>query len=68
MAQFYSRLPLIPIGIWPFLSVLKLLYKQTGKEAAMFKAIFRHSILLTTLVGLLVLFYAYVIPGFVVIP
>ena len=34
----------------------------------MFKAIFKHSILLATLVGLLVLFYAYVIPGFVVIP
>jgi lactate permease len=42
--------------------------KQAGKEAEMFKAIFRHSILLAILVGLLVLFYAYVIPGFVAIP
>jgi lactate permease len=42
--------------------------KQAGKEAEMFKTIFKHSILLAILVGLLVLFYAYVIPGFVVIP
>ena len=40
---------------------------QAGKEAEMFKAIFQHSILLAILVGLLVLFYAYVIPGFVAI-
>jgi len=42
--------------------------KQTGKEAEMFKTIFKHSILLAILVGLLVLVYAYVIPGFVAIP
>jgi lactate permease len=41
---------------------------QPGKEAEMFKAIFRHSIVLALLVGLLVLFYAYVIPGFITIP
>jgi lactate permease len=41
---------------------------QPGKEAEMFKAIFRHSIILALLVGLLVMFYAYVIPGFVEIP
>jgi len=38
---------------------------QAGKEAQMFKAIFRHSILLAFLVGLLVMIYAYVIPGIV---
>jgi lactate permease len=42
--------------------------KQVGKEADMFKAIFRHSILLAVLVGLLVMLYAYVIPSFVTIP
>ncbi len=41
---------------------------QVGKEADMFKAIFRHSILLACLVGLLVMIYAYVIPGLVAIP
>ena len=35
---------------------------QSGKEAEMFKFIFKHSIVLATLVGLLVMFYAYVIP------
>ncbi len=34
---------------------------QAGKEADMFKAIFRHSILLASLVGLVVMFYAYVV-------
>jgi len=38
---------------------------QAGKEAEMFKAIFRHSILLAFLVGLLVMIYAYALPGFV---
>jgi lactate permease len=38
---------------------------QAGKEAQMFKAIFRHSILLAFLVGLLVMIYAYVLPGIV---
>lgn len=41
---------------------------QAGKEAEMFKAIFPHSILLAILVGLLVLFYAYALPGFVATP
>jgi lactate permease len=36
--------------------------RQVGREADMFKFIFRHSIVLATLVGLLVMFYAYVIP------
>ena len=35
---------------------------QQGKEAAIFKAIFWHSIVLASLVGLIVMFYAYVIP------
>jgi lactate permease len=38
---------------------------QVGKEAEMFKVIFRHSISLAILVGLLVLFYAYVMPSLV---
>jgi lactate permease len=42
--------------------------KQVGKEADMFKAIFRQSILLAVLVGLLVMLYSYLIPGFVDIP
>jgi lactate permease len=33
-----------------------------GREADVFKAVFRHSIVLASLVGLLVLFYAYVTP------
>jgi lactate permease len=33
-----------------------------GREADIFKAVFWHSITLATLVGLLVMFYAYVIP------
>jgi lactate permease len=41
---------------------------QAGKEADMFKAIFRHSILLACLVGLLVMIYAYVIPGIIAVP
>jgi lactate permease len=36
--------------------------RQVGREADMFKFIFRHSIVLAILVGLLVMFYAYVIP------
>jgi lactate permease len=39
--------------------------KQTGKEAEMFRFIFRHSIVLAVLVGLLVMFYAYVTPWIV---
>jgi lactate permease len=42
--------------------------KQPGKEADMFKAIFRHSIFLAVLVGLLVMIYAYVIPSFIATP
>lgn len=36
--------------------------KQVGNEAAIFKAVFVHSIVLASLVGLIVMFYAYVIP------
>lgn len=36
---------------------------QEGKEAAIFKAVFKHSIALAFLVGLLVLAYAYLFPG-----
>ncbi len=39
--------------------------RQVGKEAEMFKAIFKHSIVLASLVGLLVMLYAYVFPGLV---
>jgi lactate permease len=35
---------------------------QQGNEAAIFKAVFWHSIVLASLVGLIVMFYAYVIP------
>jgi len=35
---------------------------QQGNEAAIFKAVFWHSIALASLVGLIVLFYAYVMP------
>jgi lactate permease len=36
---------------------------QEGKEAQIFKAVFVHSFVLASLVGLLVLLYAYVFPG-----
>ena len=36
--------------------------QQQGNEAAIFKAVFWHSLVLATLVGLIVMFYAYVIP------
>ena len=36
--------------------------QQAGNEAAIFKAVFIHSIVLAALVGLLVMFYAFVIP------
>jgi lactate permease len=39
--------------------------RQAGKEAEMFKAIFKHSIVLASLVGLLIMLYAYVFPGIV---
>jgi len=35
---------------------------QQGNEAAIFKAVFWHSIVLASIVGLIVMFYAYVIP------
>jgi lactate permease len=35
---------------------------QLGKEAAIFTAVFRHSIVLASLVGAIVTFYAYVLP------
>ena len=35
---------------------------QLGNEAAIFKAVFWHSIVLASMVGLIVMFYAYVIP------
>jgi lactate permease len=35
---------------------------QQGSEAAIFKAVFGHSIVLASLVGLIVMVYAYVIP------
>ena len=36
--------------------------QQQGNEAAIFKAVFWHSLVLATLVGLIVMFYAYVVP------
>jgi len=36
---------------------------QQGNEAAIFKAVFWHSIVLASIVGLIVMFYAYVMPG-----
>ena len=36
-----------------------------GREAEIFKAVFVHSIVLASLVGLVVMFYAYVIPGII---
>jgi lactate permease len=36
--------------------------QQVGREAAIFKAVFRHSIVLASIVGLIVVFYAFVIP------
>jgi lactate permease len=41
---------------------------QVGNEAAIFKAVFKHSIVLAILVGLLVMVYAYVIPGIIPTP
>jgi lactate permease len=36
-----------------------------GREAEIFKAVFVHSIVLASLVGLVVMFYAYVVPGII---
>jgi lactate permease len=38
---------------------------QHGNEAAIFKAVFWHSIVLASLVGLIVMFYAYVMPAWI---
>ena len=38
---------------------------QHGQEAAIFKAVFWHSIVLATLVGLVVMLYAYVLTAFI---
>jgi lactate permease len=35
---------------------------QQGNEAAIFKAVFWHSLILASLVGAIVMFYAYVMP------
>jgi lactate permease len=39
--------------------------RLVGREAEIFKAVFKHSIALATLVGLLVMLYAYVTPWIV---
>jgi lactate permease len=36
--------------------------QQVGNEAAIFKAVFKHSIILASMIGLIVTFYAFVIP------
>jgi lactate permease len=36
--------------------------QQVGREAAIFKAVFRHSIVLASLVGVIVVLYAFVVP------
>jgi lactate permease len=36
--------------------------QQVGNEAAIFKAVFKHSIVLAALIGLIVMLYAFVIP------
>lgn len=38
---------------------------QTGNEAAIFKAVFKHSVVLAALVGVIVMLYAFVFPGLV---
>jgi lactate permease len=38
---------------------------QQGREAEIFKAVFWHSIVLASLVGLIVMFYAYVMPSWI---
>jgi lactate permease len=39
--------------------------QQVGREAAIFKAVFRHSIVLASLVGLIVMLYAFVFPSII---
>jgi len=36
-----------------------------GREADIFKAVFIHSLVLASLVGLVVMLYAYVVPGII---
>ena len=38
---------------------------QQGQEAAIFKAVLKHSIILAVLVGLVVMLYAYVLTGLI---
>ena len=38
---------------------------QVGNEAAIFKAVFRHSIVLASIVGLIVVMYAFAFPWIV---
>jgi len=37
--------------------------QQGGKEGDIFKTVFRHSLLLTAFLGILVLIYAFLFPG-----
>ena len=37
--------------------------QQVGNEAAIFRAVFKHSVILAALVGVIVTFYAFVTPG-----
>ena len=39
--------------------------QQVGNEGKIFKALFKHSLILACLIGLVVMLYAYVIPGIV---
>jgi lactate permease len=39
--------------------------QQTGNEAAIFKAVFKHSVVLASLVGVIVMLYAFVFKGLV---
>ena len=39
--------------------------QQAGNEAAIFKAVFKHSIVLAALVGIIVMLYAFVFPGLI---
>ncbi len=38
---------------------------QEGKEGDLFRAVLKHSILLAVIVGLIVMVYAYLLPGWV---
>ena len=41
---------------------------QVGNEAAIFKAVFKHSVVLACLVGAIVMFYAFVFPELIPLP